>query len=184
MSALISTVAGCVGIKEKEAKRFVKFLVVGAIGFVVDFGIFNLLVGPFVALLAEGTPLTIALSHYKLDNHQVAALGNTAAGTISFITAIVSNFSWNRYWTYPDSRSKSLRRQFVQFVLVSLAGIIIRVPLMAFTNPPFIRLAAMAHMLAPYATRLGGNMALALAVVVVMFWNFFVNRYWTYSDVG
>jgi hypothetical protein len=30
---------------------------------------------------------------------------------------------------------------------------------------------------------LAANLALAVAVIVVMFWNFFVNRYWTYSDV-
>jgi hypothetical protein len=30
---------------------------------------------------------------------------------------------------------------------------------------------------------LGNNAALAVAVVLVMFWNFFVNRYWTYNDV-
>jgi putative flippase GtrA len=34
------------------------------------------------------------------------------------------------------------------------------------------------------ADRIGKNMALILAVVVVMFWNFFVNRYWTYNDVS
>jgi len=27
------------------------------------------------------------------------------------------------------------------------------------------------------------NLALAIGVIVVMFWNFFINRYWTYSDV-
>jgi putative flippase GtrA len=27
------------------------------------------------------------------------------------------------------------------------------------------------------------NITLALAIVIVMFWNFFVNRYWTYRDV-
>jgi putative flippase GtrA len=30
---------------------------------------------------------------------------------------------------------------------------------------------------------LAKNFTLAVAVLVVMFWNFFVNRYWTYSDV-
>jgi putative flippase GtrA len=33
------------------------------------------------------------------------------------------------------------------------------------------------------ASTLGNNIALATAVVIVMFWNFFVNRYWTYRDV-
>jgi putative flippase GtrA len=38
-------------------------------------------------------------------------------------------------------------------------------------------------MLAPYAVRIGKNLSLMLAVGIVMFWNFFVNRYWTYNDV-
>jgi putative flippase GtrA len=33
-------------------------------------------------------------------------------------------------------------------------------------------------------TLLAHNLALAGAVIVVMFWNFFINRYWTYSDVS
>jgi putative flippase GtrA len=124
------------------------------------------------------------LAGYGISDEQVVALAGTAAGFVSFLAAILSNFLWNRYWTYPDSRSKSLRRQFAQFVLVSLAGIIIRVPLMAFTTPLFIRLTNTAAALRPLADRIGSNLALMLAVVVVMFWNFFVNRYWTYADVG
>jgi putative flippase GtrA len=30
---------------------------------------------------------------------------------------------------------------------------------------------------------LGNNLALAVGVLVVMFWNFFVNRFWTYGDI-
>ncbi len=30
---------------------------------------------------------------------------------------------------------------------------------------------------------LGDNLAVAFAVGIVMFWNFFINRYWTYNDV-
>ena len=33
------------------------------------------------------------------------------------------------------------------------------------------------------AATLGGNLALAAAVIIVLFWNFFANRYWTYADV-
>jgi len=33
------------------------------------------------------------------------------------------------------------------------------------------------------STTLADNFTLAVAVVIVMFWNFFANRYWTYSDV-
>jgi len=85
----------------KEGKRFVKFLGVGAVGFVVDattFFVFtNLLHVP--ALLAQ---------------------------VFSFTAAVVSNFTLNRHWTYPESRSKSIRRQLVQFTLVNLAGLGVR----------------------------------------------------------
>lgn len=33
------------------------------------------------------------------------------------------------------------------------------------------------------AALIGENLALVVAVIVVLFWNFGVNRLWTYSDV-
>lgn len=184
MSSMIAGVADRFGVNGKEAKRFFKFLVVGGIGFVVDFGIFNLLITPLTVLLNEGTAVHNLLTSFGLSAEQVVTVVPTLASTISFIAAIVSNFIWNRYWTYPDSRSKSFRRQFAQFALVSFTGILIRVPIVAFTYRPFTSLVEnIAPSLSEYAVRLGKNMALALSVLVVMFWNFFVNRYWTYSDV-
>ncbi|RMH01952.1 MAG: GtrA family protein [Chloroflexi bacterium] len=184
MMTIFVSVAGRFGINSKEAERFFKFAVVGAIGFVVDFGIFNLLINPFQALLTEGSGWYQFLAGQGMSAEQIFTLVPTLAGTVSFIAAIISNFIWNRYWTYPDSRSKPLGKQFVQFVLVSITGIVIRVPIIAFTHRPFTSLVmrTMAF-LADYAVRIGKNLALALSVVIVMFWNFFVNRYWTYNDV-
>ena len=183
MISLFADMAGRFGMNTKEAERFFKFAVVGAIGFVVDFTIFNLLLRPFTALLGMGTPLHAMLADYGLGDDQILGLASTSAGTISFLAAIASNFIWNRYWTYPDSRSKSFRRQFAQFVFVNVLGIFIRIPLMALTTPLFINLVTSFPELADYATRIGSNLALMLVVVIVMFWNFFANRYWTYSDV-
>ena len=76
----------------RERTRFFRFAIVGIIGAIVDFGVMNLLVGIF------RFPLVLA-------------------GTISFIAAIISNFIWNRYWTYPDSRSKSVFRQLIEFAI-------------------------------------------------------------------
>ncbi len=146
---------------QRERNRFLRFAVVGVIGAVVDFGVANLLVIVFHA------PLVLA-------------------GTISFILAILSNFTWNRYWTYPDSRSKPISHQLVQFSIVSVIGLAIRVPILKFVEPPMENLAArLGLQFLPYLSSktIGDNLTLALAVVVVMFWNFFVNRYWTYSDV-
>lgn len=185
MVALILRVADNFGIKPREAKRFIKFVIVGSIGFIVDFGIFNLMLNPLLFLLAEGTAVHHALLELGLTAQQIRGLVAPTAGTISFIAAIVSNFMWNRYWTYPDSRSKSLRRQFAQFTLVSVTAIIIRIPIIALTQRPFIALAGAVFVGWEVALveRIGKNLALALSVLIVMFWNFFVNRYWTYSDV-
>lgn len=183
MIATFARVSGRFGINPKEAERFFKFVVVGAIGFVVDFGLFNLLTGPFNVLLSEGEFLYDLLVGFGLDPALVVNLAPTFAGTISFIAAIISNFFWNRYWTYPDSRDKSRRKQFLMFFLVSLAGILIRIPIITFLHVPLTNFFAAIPIFAPYAERLGENMALAISVVIVLFWNFFANRYWTYSDV-
>ncbi len=171
------------GVNPLETKRFIKFAVVGSIGFVVDFGIFNILLGPLNAVFTEGSSAFQYVVGLGLPFDSARTFSTTLASAISFIAAIMSNFTWNRYWTYPDSRAKSVRRQFVMFVLVSVAGILIRVPIVYYTHYPFTDLVAQVDLLAPYAGRIGDNMALILAVLIVMFWNFFVNRYWTYNDV-
>ena len=147
-------------INSRERTRFLRFLVVGIIGAIVDFGIENIL-------------------------HRIFGVPYVWAGTISFICAILSNFFWNRYWTYPDSRSKPILRQFLQFSLVNITGLIIRIPILKFLEPIitniFYKIPEQYLFLPPDV--MGENVTLAIAVGVVLFWNFFVNRYWTYSDV-
>lgn len=183
MVSIFSGMAGRFGVNEREAERFFKFAVVGVIGFIVDFGIFNLSLRPFELLLDNGTAVHDFIVGLGLNDEQTVSLARTFASTLSFIAAIISNFMWNRYWTYPDSRSRSVRRQLAQFTVVSVAGIIIRIPIITYTHTPFTNLVANIPILAPYSVRIGDNLALVVAVIVVMFWNFFVNRYWTYNDV-
>jgi putative flippase GtrA len=144
----------------KERTRFLRFAVVGLIGAVVDFGVANLLVGVF------SSPLVLA-------------------GTVSFIAAIISNFTWNRYWTYPDSRSKPVGRQLVEFSVVSVIGLFIRIPTLAFMEPRVLTAIERLPLEIRFLTTdtISDNVTLAIAVIIVMFWNFFVNRYWTYGDV-
>lgn len=141
-----------------ERSRFLKFAVVGTIGAVIDFGIMNLLVSlvhaPFVL-----------------------------AGTISFICAVISNFTWNRFWTYPESRSKPLASQLGQFTLVNAAGLLIRIPILHFGEPLLDQFLTTLPIAAKSHQFISHNTTLAIAVGVVLLWNFFVNRYWTYNDV-
>jgi putative flippase GtrA len=183
MRVMVAEMSVRFGLNPLETKRFIKFAVVGSIGFIVDFGIFNILLGPLNLLFAEGSAAFLYLLEYGLPLNSVRSLATTSAGAISFVAAIMSNFIWNRYWTYPDSRGKSVRRQFAMFTVVSVAGFLIRIAIIFYTHYPFTDLVAPLPLLAPYAERIGDNLALILSVLVVMFWNFFVNRYWTYNDV-
>ncbi|MCA9897113.1 MAG: GtrA family protein [Anaerolineales bacterium] len=154
MIALFVDIATRFGIKPKEAERFSKFLVVGAIGFIVDFGTLTLLV-------------------------EVFHLPTLIANTISFTMAVISNFTLNRYWTYPDSRQKKLSSQLSQFALVSIIGLAINNSLLWLLESPFDSLLETVGVFVGK----GYIPAKMVATVVVLFWNFFVNRYWTYNDV-
>ena len=145
---------------KNERRRFLRFLAVGVIGAVIDFGTFNLL-----------TNVTTILP--------------VVASVISFSAAVTSNFLWNRYWTYPDSRTKHVGHQVAQFFIINIIGLLIRTPLFALLEPRMIDLAKKYASQAPLSsTSIGHNLSLAAAVGVVLLWNFFANRYWTYSDVS
>ncbi len=154
MIALFVHVAGRFGIRAREAERFFKFLVVGTVGFIVDFGTLTLL-------------------------KEFIGMPTLVANTISFSLAVLSNFTFNRFWTYPDSRSKNLVSQVGQFAIVSVLGLAINNGILLLFESPFDAL-----LLRYSSTGARGYIpAKVIATIVVLFWNFFVNRYWTYSDV-
>lgn len=143
----------------KERNRFFKFALVGTLGAAIDFGVMNL------------------LSHFT-------NISLVYAGTISFTCAVISNFIWNRYWTYPESRSRSLLNQLGMFFLVNTAGVAIRIPTLHYVEPPVLLFfEGVFHASAKTSEFYANNITLAAAVGIVMIWNFFVNRYWTYNDI-
>lgn len=145
--------------ERKEQKRFVKFALVGGLGAIIDFVVMNI------------------LSHW----------GNMPlvyAGTISFIVAVINNFTWNRFWTYPESRSRPLFNQLGMFFIVNAAGVALRIPTLHYLEPPVLKFVEntfhITYITAEFYAR---NLTLAAAVGVVMLWNYFINRYWTYNDI-
>jgi putative flippase GtrA len=42
---------------------------------------------------------------------------------------------------------------------------------------------SMVHLSSGSAQIIAKNATLAFAIAVVMIWNFFINRYWTYNDI-
>ena len=147
------------------------------LGFVIDFGALFVLqstILPPVDAVDQRLPLNVAL-----------------ATSISFVLAVTSNFTWNRFWTYPDSRSYSIRRQLAQFSIVSVIGWLART---AWITASYVAIGALSTavisaMMSEYRPalleehKLGTMIAQFIGVIVVMIWNFLANRYWTFNDV-
>jgi len=133
----------------KEFNRFAKFAIVGLIGAVIDISVLNLMHKAF------GWPLLWA-------------------NTLSVSIAILSNFTWNRLWTFPESRSRRKREQLVQFTLVNVIGLGINDVIVVGLEAVFAQFIAEP-----------GDLFLAkfIAIGVVLFWNFGANRLWTYRGL-
>lgn len=156
------------GTRHKELERFLKFMVVGAIGAVIDLSVTN-----FLAI--------VVLQVKRGDGglFQVATI-------VGFIIAVISNFIFNRYWTYPETQHRPIAPQLAQFFTVNAFGLVIREIVIHFTRTPIILTATQilgGGTNSDVLTSIGNNGSVIIALGIVMFWNFFVNRYWTYRDV-
>ncbi len=171
MIKFLTKIAVRLGVHPKEAERFIKFLLVGTLGFILDFGTLTLLVE--VVKLPE---IVESLTGFSLT------IGLIVANTISFSLAVISNFTLNRYWTYPESRDKRKRVQLPQFTLVSVIGLILNNSILALLTNPLDNLL---HQFSFVPASIEGYIpAKLIATIVVLFWNFFVNRFWTYGNVA
>lgn len=145
----MTQIAELVRSQPKEARRFVKFAIVGTVGAAVDFGILNLLI------LAAGFP-------------------KVWANTCSFTAAVISNFTWNRLWTFPESRTRPIGAQLLKFSVVNAVGLGIN---------QLVFLSLDRFVFGPWLGPLGYNGAKAIAILIVLFWNFGINRIWTYRGI-
>ena len=165
------------GDKAKELERFIKFAFVGLLGFVIDSGT--------VIILQNSLLPPVTAANEPLDANVALAT------TVAFVLAVCSNFVWNRLWTYPDSRSRSARKQLTQFAIVSVIGWALRTLWIDFAYQALGELTTTLIQVlhADYApalldqNKLGTMLALFFGVIVVTAWNFLANRYWTYNDV-
>ncbi len=163
----------------KEVRRFAKFLVVGAFGFVVDFGGFNL----FHTLGIGGSLASQVPASFGSLAGYLATHPEVIEQALSFCCAVLSNFLWNYFWLYPEARDANQAKKILKFFIVSVAGLIVGVPVFGvalYFSRGFVKVVGLSSL----SFNLAGNMALVCRVGVLLFWNFFVNRFWTYRDVA
>ncbi len=90
----------------KLLMQFVRFGLVGAVGFVVNLAIFNLLI-------------------FTVFEQSRIHEGPLFANIIATAVAIVVNWIGNRFWTFREHRGRQLLREGVEFAVVSLGGLLI-----------------------------------------------------------
>ena len=114
-----------------------KFAVVGAVGYAIN--------------LAVYTALIDAGFHYL------------AAAVCSFLVAVTSNYTWNRYWTFRDQRGH-LGVQGMRFFIVSLASL-------------GANLVLLQILITAGTSKFAGQ---AIAIVLVTPLNFVGNKLWSF----
>jgi putative flippase GtrA len=123
----------------------------------------------FLTVGAVGTLLDFSI----LTLLKLAGMPTLFANSLSFTAGLLNNFTWNRLWTFGDAIHSDWRKQLAQFTLVSLVGL-------AVNNLIVLSLENI------FGTILGtpewGYLpAKVIATGMVVFWNYFANRMWTFK---
>ena len=92
--------------------------------------------------------------------------------TISFILAANNNYTLNRIWTF-RSKEKRVTRQFGQFFFISLIGWGLNLLIMRVLQPTVSGIENEVFK---------KNIPVIIAIIIVLFWNFFANKHWTFRN--
>ena len=154
-------------------RQFVKFGIVGASSTVINFLCVNLL-------------------------YRVAGFSLVPSLTIAFLVSAMNGFFWNRHWTFKEARGKPAHTQSLQFLIVNIIGWLLNTSIVVLivahftsTGQGLFGSERQLHQIVLAIVAGEGkkqysfwllNGALAAATAVVVFWNFFANRFWTFKN--
>jgi putative flippase GtrA len=124
----------------------------------------------FLSVGAVGTVLDFSL----LTLLSLAGLSLLFANSLSFLVGLANNFTWNRLWTFGDSVQPDWQRQLAKFITISLVGLVL-------SNWIILSLeGSLGHLLGQ--PQWGYLPAKIISVAMVLFWNYFANRTWTFKQ--
>jgi putative flippase GtrA len=133
--------------------EFIRFGLVGGLGFVVDVGVFNLL-------------RTTIMDPGHMHG------GPVIAKLISTTLAILVNWLGNRYWTFKDRRRTDVFRESVEFFAVSIAGMGIGLACLWFS-----------HYVLGYRSLLADNISgNVIGLILGAVFRFVLYRVWVFSE--
>lgn len=135
------------------ATEFIRFGLVGGVGFVVDVGIFNLL-------------RTTIMDPGHMHG------GPVIAKLISTTLAILVNWLGNRYWTFKERRRTDVFRESVEFFAVSIAGMGIGLACLWFSH-------YVLHFTSLLADNISGNV---IGLILGAVFRFVLYRVWVFGE--
>jgi len=141
-----------VALYDRFVRDAMKFLVVGGAGFIIDAGVFNLM-----RLGANG--------------HGNFFQGPIGAKIVSVAVATLATWVGNRYWTFREHRRQNYILEFVEFTIISLAGLGLNLLCLW-----------VSHYVLGFTSLLADNVSGTLiGTVLAMVFRFVLYRYWVYG---
>ncbi len=134
--------------------QLAKFGLIGTTNFIIDAGILSFLV--WETGITKGIPFVLF-------------------NIISVAIAIINSYIWNKFWSFEEKSldEERLRKQFFQFVTVSIVGLIMNTTITSILN-------AMGSLTAIDATK-WTVIAKAIAAIVVLVWNFVGYKFFVFK---
>ena len=133
--------------------QIAKFGCVGAANFAVDIGILNLLI------FLSGTAVGAAYIVFKV---------------ISFTFAVTNSFIWNKIWTFKKADNKEAGKEFAQFIMISVIGLILNAAVAGF-------LVIVVGPMGGIKVKTWASVSAAVASLCVMAWNFIGYKFWVFK---
>lgn len=116
-------------LRYRDSKRFVKFLIVGGTGFIIQLATqeFSVLIG-FAYFLAQ---IFLPIETRYFGGGDIEALKSTMAVAVGAECAIISNFLINNFWTFHDTRNIKEKSPIIirllKFNLTSVFSIVLQI---------------------------------------------------------
>ena len=122
----------------------------------------------FVKFSIVGVVNTIASASVYTFGTRILKLDPLVANGLAFVVAVTISFFLNKRWTFRDRRQASVG-QYSKFFTVAIIGFGLSEIIILWLH----------HIL-----QVHDLIAFAIATVVVLFWNFGVNRWWTFRHAA
>jgi putative flippase GtrA len=128
-------------------KQFTKFVIIGFMNTIIDFGVLNLLM--WLTGVYKGSWIILL-------------------NAISFSIAVTNSYFWNKYWTFrakETGQPAMVAKEFSQFVMITLIGLGINTSIVYGVTtliPPLFGI----------GPELWANLAKAAATAISLIWNF------------